>query len=217
MYAFRKPFTAATYEDTVWMGIGFKTILVAAQVGGYTLSKFIGIKVVSEMPPKYRAISILGLIGVAEIALLMFALTPVPWNFIWLFVNGLPLGMVFGLVLGFLEGRRVTESLSAGLCASFIVSSGFVKSVGRTLMQDYGVDTYWMPFASGLIFVVPLCVFVWMLSQIPPPSKKDEHQRSKRAPMNGLDRRSFFFASRHWPHWFVDHLHSSDRRAQHPG
>lgn len=195
MYAFRKPFTAATYENTVWMGIGFKTILVTAQVGGYTLSKFIGIKVVSEMPPRYRAISILGLIGIAEIALLMFALTPVPWNFIWLFVNGLPLGMVFGLVLGFLEGRRVTESLSAGLCASFIVSSGFVKSVGRTLMQDYGVDTYWMPFASGLIFVVPLCVFVWMLSQIPPPSKQDEQMRSKRVPMNGLDRRSFF--SRH--------------------
>ena len=36
---------------------------------------------------------------------------------VWLFVNGLPLGMVFGLVIGFLEGRKVTEALSAGpLC-----------------------------------------------------------------------------------------------------
>ena len=89
MYGFRKPFTAATFEDTVWLGIGFKTILVAAQVAGYTLSKFIGIKVVSEMPARYRAISILALIAIAELALLLFAMTPVPWNFIWLFANGL--------------------------------------------------------------------------------------------------------------------------------
>lgn len=192
MYGFRKPFTAATYEDTVWLGIGFKTILVAAQVAGYTLSKFIGIKVVSEMPARYRAISILGLIAIAELALLAFALTPAPWNFVWLFVNGLPLGMVFGLVLGFLEGRKVTEFLSAGLCASFILSSGFVKSVGSGLMQNFGVDPFWMPFVTGLIFVIPLATFVWLLAHIPPPTAEDELLRSKRQPMNGEQRRSFF-------------------------
>ncbi len=192
MYAFRKPFTAATYDGTEWLGIGFKTILIASQVAGYTLSKFIGIKVVSEMPARYRAVTILILIGIAEVALLLFALTPLPWNFIWLFVNGLPLGMVFGLVLGFLEGRKVTEALAAGLCASFIVSSGFVKSVGRSLIQVYGVDQYWMPFLTGLIFVVPLLVFVGLLSQIPRPSAEDESLRTARSPMNKHDRRAFF-------------------------
>ena len=192
MYAFRKPFTAGTFEDQVWLGIGFKTILVSAQVTGYTISKFIGIKVISEMPARYRAVSILVLIGVAELALLLFALTPVPWNFLWLFVNGLPLGMVFGLVLGFLEGRKVTEALSAGLAASFIVSSGFVKSVGRSLIQEYEVSEYWMPFITGLIFVVPLLFFVWLLSQIPPPSEEDEKLRTKRSPMSGKQRRDFF-------------------------
>lgn len=192
MYAFRKPFTAATYRNEIWLGIGFKTILVAAQVAGYTLSKFIGIKVVSEMPARYRAISILVLIATAETALLLFAVTPVPWNFIWLFVNGLPLGMVFGLVLGFLEGRKLTETLSAGLCASFIVASGAVKSVGRSLIENYGVSIYWMPFLTGLLFVIPLILFVWMLSQIPSPSTEDEILRSKRAPMNQAERRAFF-------------------------
>jgi len=192
MYAFRKPFTAATYTDITWLGVGFKTILVASQVAGYTLSKFIGIKVVSEMPSRYRAISILGLIGIAELALLLFAVTPAPWNFIWLFFNGLPLGMVFGLVLGFLEGRKVTESLSAGLCASFIVASGFVKSIGQSLMQNYHVDPFWMPFLTGLIFVLPLICFVWMLAQIPAPTAADEALRSKRAPMNGEQRWAFF-------------------------
>ncbi len=192
MYAFRKPFTAATYDDTVWLGIGFKTILIASQVSGYTLSKFIGIKVVSEMPSRHRAATIIGLIAIAECALLLFAVTPPPWNFIWLFVNGLPLGMVFGLVLGFLEGRQVTESLSAGLCASFILASGFVKSVGRGLIQDYRVDPYWMPFLTGLLFLLPLLLFVWLLAQIPPPSAQDEALRSKRLPMNGDQRLMFY-------------------------
>lgn len=192
MYGFRKPFTAATYEDAVWLGIGYKTILVSAQVAGYTLSKFIGIKVVSEMPAPRRAITILLLLGLAELALLLFAVTPVPWNFVWLFVNGLPLGMVFGLVLSFLEGRKVTEALSAGLCASFIVSSGFVKTIGRSLIQNYDIDPYWMPAATGAIFVLPSLIFIFLLSRIPPPSMEDEKLRIKRGPMLAKDRREFF-------------------------
>lgn len=192
MYAFRKPFTAATYDGMVAFGVGYKTILITSQVAGYTLSKFVGIKVVSEMPARYRAISIVALIGIAEVSLLLFAVTPVPWNFVWLFVNGLPLGMVFGLVLGFLEGRAVTETLSAGLCASFILSSGFVKSVGRTLIEVHDVGTFWMPVITGLLFVGPLLIFVWMLSQIPAPSANDERLRSKRSPMNGEQRRAFW-------------------------
>ena len=196
MYAFRKPFTVAGFEGTAWLGLTFKSILVSSQVAGYTISKFIGIKVISEMSPRYRAIAILVLIAIAEVALFLFAVTPVPWSFIWLFVNGLPLGMVFGLVIGFLEGRQMTEALSAGLCASFIIASGAVKSVGRSLVDDYGVSEYWMPFLTGLIFILPLLLFVWMLAQIPPPSKEDESARTARAPMFHEERKAFF--KRHW-------------------
>ena len=192
MYAFRKPFTAGTFEGTIFLGLGYKSVLVAAQVAGYTLSKFAGIKFVSEMSANYRAVSILGLLGIAEAALLFFAVTPPPFNFVWLFVNGLPLGMVFGLVLAFLEGRKVTEALAAGLCASFIMSSGFVKSVGRRLIVDWQVSEYWMPFVTGLLFVIPLLITVWMLAQIPPPSKEDIERRSKREPMDRTARRAFF-------------------------
>ena len=196
MYGFRKPFTAGTFEDVMWLGVGFKTVLVASQVAGYTVSKFIGIKVVSEMPASRRAITILGLIGFAELALLLFALVPTPWNFAMLFLNGLPLGMVFGLVLAFLEGRQVTEALSAGLCASFIISSGIVKSVGRHLILNWNVSEYWMPFATGLLFVVPLLVSVWILQQIPKPSASDIAHRSERNTMTRGDRIAFF--RRHW-------------------
>jgi hypothetical protein len=191
MYAFRKPFTAASYQGAVVWGMGYKTVLVTAQVLGYTLSKFLGIKIVAEVQPRRRAVVVLGLIAAAAAALLLFALTPPPFNVFWLFCNGLPLGMVFGLVLGYLEGRRHTEALTAGLCTSFIVADGVTKSVGAGLLLA-GVSEYWMPFLSGLLFAPPLLVFTWMLTRIPQPSRRDVAARSERAPMDGAARWQFF-------------------------
>jgi hypothetical protein len=191
MYAFRKPFTAATYQDVVVWGMGYKTVLVTAQVLGYTLSKFLGIKVVAEVPPHRRAALLLGLIAAAQVALLLFGLTPAPFNLFWLFCNGVPLGMVFGLVLGFLEGRQQTEALTAGLCSSFIVADGVTKSVGAALLRA-DVSEYWMPFLAGLLFVPPLLLFTWMLTRIPRPSRQDVVARSERTPMNRAQRWTFF-------------------------
>jgi hypothetical protein len=180
MYGFRKPFTVGTFD-------GAKAWLVTSQVLGYTLSKIIGIKVIAEMPAARRARVFLTLIGSAQVALLLFAVSRRPYDAVWLFVNGLALGMVFGLVLGFLEGRRLTELFVAGLCASFILADGVAKSVGAALLRA-GVAERWMPATAGLVFAVPLLVCVWMLRQIPAPSVQDEAARAPRAPMSGVDR-----------------------------
>ncbi len=190
MYAFRKPFTAASFSGTTLAGIEFKIVLVTAQVMGYMVSKFVGIKLISEMPPHRRAVSIGVLIVIAELALLLFGLIPRPWNAICLFLNGLPLGMIFGLVLGMLEGRRVTEALTAGLCASFILADGVTKSVGAWLLKQ-NVTEDWMPCVAGALFLIPLGVCVAMLSRIPPPSARDIAARSVRTTMNRDQRRSF--------------------------
>lgn len=193
MYAFRKPFSAATFEGLVYYGVDYKILLVSAQVIGYTLSKFIGIKVVSEMKGDTRAISILVLIGFAGLALWGFAWVPAPYNILFLFLNGLPLGMVWGLVFGYLEGRRMTEILGAALSVSFIFSSGFVKSVGRYLMKDWGVSEMWMPITTGLIFTLPLLLVVWLLDHLPPPDKADMAERTERKPMNAQARWRFAY------------------------
>ncbi len=192
MYAFRKPFTAGVYADMQLWGVDYKIILITTQVLGYMLSKFIGIRVVSEMTPGRRVLSILGLIGIAWGALLLFAITPYPYNFIWLFLNGLPLGMIWGIVFSFLEGRRNTELLGAGMSASFIVASGLVKAVGKALVENYGISEFWMPFLAGLLFVPTLLLGVGMLSKIPPPSEEDEAERTKRVPMDRAQRWAFF-------------------------
>ncbi len=191
-FAFRKPFTSATFDNLVWVGIHYKTVLVVAQVLGYMLSKFIGIKIVAEMQAGRRAWGLLAMIGISQIAWVFFGFVPAPYNFVFLILNGLPLGMVFGLVLGFLEGRRLTEILSAALCASFIMSSGVVRSIGAYLLQDWQVSEWWMPFWVGLIFIPPILFFTWLLNQIPPPSAADELLRTRREPMSGKARWEFF-------------------------
>ena len=91
MYAFRKPFAAATFEAVPgWhFALDFKVALVLAQVFGYALSKLIGVKFVSEISPAGRATAILALIGMAWLALVAFAVLPAPWNVAAFFFNGL--------------------------------------------------------------------------------------------------------------------------------
>ena len=164
MYAFRKPFSAATYgvvEGWHFL-LDYKIALVLAQVIGYALSKMLGIKIVSELAPGKRAMAILVLILSAWVALLLFALIPPPWNVAAMFLNGLPLGMIWGLVFGFMEGRRTSEVLGAVVCASFIVSSGAVKTVGKLLMDHAGVGPFWMPAAAGALFL-PLLFILFHL------------------------------------------------------
>lgn len=191
MYAFRKPFAVADFGDVTAWGWQYKTVAVAAQVIGYTLSKFIGIKVLTELPPNRRAISIIVLLAFAELMLILFGLVPAPYNIFCLFLNGLPLGMVFGLVLGFLEGRQQTEALAACLCTSFILADGMTKSVGKALLEA-GVSHFWMPATVGLIFSIPLLIFVWMLTQIRQPTVADVAARSERHTLTSHDRWSFF-------------------------
>ena len=160
-------------------------------------SKFIGIKLVSEWNRNYRAFAIIGLIVFAVLALVLFAFVPNEYKVIAMFLNGLPLGMVFGFVLSFLEGRTTTEALSAALCASFIMSSGVVKSIGQWLIQEKGVDEFHMPMVTGLIFLLPLLFSVWVLQKTPPPSELDIQSRNKRSTMDKGDRWKFF--NTYWP------------------
>jgi MFS family permease len=189
MYGIRKPFTVAEFHGLTVFGMDYKAILIISQVIGYALSKFVGIKVISEMKRSSRAISIVILTGIAEIALILFSIVPEPYNFVLLFLNGFPLGMIWGLVFSYLEGRRTTEILGTILSISFIVSSGFVKSIGNILMVTFHLTDFQMPWITGLVFYLPLVILVWFLDKIPDPSEEDELMRTKRVPMDKKKRR----------------------------
>jgi len=191
MYAFRKGFAAGTFSGQQYFHIDYKVWLVIAQIIGYTLSKFYGIKFIAELKPGQRAKNILLLIGIAWFALLCFAYVPAPYNIIFLFINGFPLGLIWGLVFGYLEGRRSTEFMAAVLSISLIFASGFVKTVARTLMSSFHINEFQMPFLTGALFVLPLLLFVFCLELMPPPTAGDVQLRTKRLPMDAPERKDF--------------------------
>lgn len=192
MYAFRKPFNAGTYSGYYLWGLDYKIILIIFQVFGYMLSKFVGIKVISELKPSNRIKLIIGLILFAEISLLFFGLVPYPYNFVFLFLNGLPLGMIWGIIFSYLEGRRFTEMISFGLCFSVIIASGILKTIYFEVQAIIPVSEFWMPFIIGLIFLPVFFLFVWMLSVIPAPSEEDKRLRTERLPMTREDKKQVF-------------------------
>lgn len=191
VYGFRKPFTASSYEGSEILGISYKSVLIITQVLGYMTGKFYGIRFIATMQAHKRATSILLMIGLAWFSLLLFAWIPPPYNFFCLFLNGFPLATVWGLVFGYLEGRRVTEIMGAILATSIIFASGLAKTIGKIVMVQLQVNEWWMPFIVGLIFIVPLLISVYVLNKIPPPDEEDIKLRTLRKAMSKEDRIAF--------------------------
>lgn len=191
VYAYRKPFTVATFEGIKYWGISYQTLLIISQVIGYMLSKFYGIKFISELKRFGRWKTILILMTTAWGALLCFAVTPAPYGMIFLFINGFSLGFLWGIVFSYVEGRRATDFIGSVLAISFIFSGGFCRSVAKWLMVDWGVTEKWMPFMTGLLFALPLALFIFLLEKIPPPDQLDVSERSERLPMTKEDRKQF--------------------------
>lgn len=194
MYAFRKPFTVAGFEGLQFLQVDYKVWLVIAQVMGYMLSKFYGIRFISSLKKDHRAVMIVRLILIAWAALLLFALVPAPYDIIFLLINGFPLGMVWGIVFSYLEGRKTTEITGSVLSASFIFSSGFVKTAGKHLLVDWKMSEQWMPFIAAALFLLPMLLFTWLLHHVPPPSAEDISLRTERKPMTQKERASFISA-----------------------
>ena len=173
------------------LGLDYKVVLIITQVFGYMLSKFYGIKFISELKRFGRGKLILILVGISWLAWLVFALIPPPYNFWVLVLNGFPLGMLWGILFSYVEGRRATDFIGAALAVSFIFGSGLSKTVALAVMRDWNITEYWMPFVTGLIYAIPLLFFVFLLEKLPPPDAADIAHRTERKPMSAADRKAF--------------------------
>jgi len=212
MYAFRKPFAAATFTGLKFFDteITLKKAIVISQIIGYAISKYAGIKFCSEIPAKKRATALISLVLFAELALVVYGIVPNNYKVLVIFFNGLPLGMVWGFVVWYLEGRRTSEVLLAGLSCSFIIASGIVKDFARAVMggiiaewwakvpligvavsQMGNVSEGWVPAVFGLHFLPCFLIAVWLLKQIPQPTSADIEARTERETMSNSDRMAF--------------------------
>jgi hypothetical protein len=158
---------------------------------GFAVSKGIGVKIVSEMKPENRARNLMIFTGLSGLSMLFFGIVPAPYNLIFVFFASLPLGMFYGVILGFLEGRMITDLLVAALTASFIIGSGFAKSIGKWVMDFLGVSEFLMPFVADVLMYIPLCISIWFLAQMPVPNASDINDRVERRPMFKEERKAF--------------------------
>ncbi|MFY8089746.1 MAG: DUF5690 family protein [Chitinophagaceae bacterium] len=189
VFGFRKSFTVATYQNEVLWGLNFKTCMVIAQLIGYMMAKFYGIKFIGELKQEGRYKIIFSLVGIAWVSWFLFAITPTPYNIVFLFTNGFPLGMLWGVVFSYVEGRRATDFIGAALATSFIFAAGFVKTVGAWLQNSFAINDFWIPFLTGLVFVLPLILFVFMMEKIAPPNEEDITARNLRTPIDATKRK----------------------------
>jgi len=58
-------------------------------------------------------------------------------------------------------------------------------------MTSMQVDQFWMPFVTGLCFLPPFLLAVWLLNQLPDPSAEDIAARVERTTMNRGQRWQF--------------------------
>ena len=191
-YAFRKPFTVGLYEEEALWGIDLKIFFVFSEILGYALSKIVGTYILPSMKKHQRVYYVIGLLGFSELAWYAFGVLPIYLKGVSVFFSGLPLGMIWGIIFSFIEGRRISEVLNCGLSVATIVASGLVKTMAQTLAITFNVSEYWIPFVSGAVIFPLVLLCSYLLNQIPEPSDTDKIRRSERLPMNGAEKKSFF-------------------------
>lgn len=192
VYALRKPYTAASFEGLTFMGSDYKVAVTTIQILGYVIAKFFGIKIISELKKENRFRFFVGSAILAELALVGFGLLEAPYNVAAMFVNGLSLGCMWGVIFSFIEGRKVTDILASLLGVSMVFSSGVAKSFGLFAMNEMQIDQFWMPAVIGG-FALPLLVFMgYMLKRLPQPTVEDIALRNERVVLDGKGRVALF-------------------------
>jgi len=191
VYAYRKPFTVATFDGLSFWGVKYQTLLIISQGLGYMFSKFYGIRFIAELKRLGRWKTSAVLVGSAWFCLLLFGLVPAPWGIPCLFVNGFMLGFMWGIVFSYVEGRRSTDFIGAAMAVSFIFAGGFTRSVALWIKESWQVPNQWLAFVTCLLFAVPLIFFMYLLERIPTPDAEDIAERTERRPMSKAQRKDF--------------------------
>ena len=191
MYAVRKPFSALTYDNILVWGINVKIWMVLAQLLGYTLSKFYGIRLLGKIKREDRSIYLVCILSLATVPLFLLQHLPTHTWPLLMFFNGFPLGLVWGIVFSYVEGRKYTELIGAMLACTFVFSSGWVKSFGLYLQRNLELNINQVPFFTAIIALIAAAIVIFILEKLPPPNSEDKLLRNDRKPLNPIEQRRF--------------------------
>lgn len=191
MYAIRKPFSAFLYDETL-LGWNIKNWMVLAQLLGYTLSKFTGIRWIGKLNRTTRRLQLITMLFIAAMALWIIPFCdPMFWPILML-VNGFPLGMVWGIVFSYVEGRDLTEFIGAILACTFVFTSGFVKFLTLSMSEYFQMSGVHATATISALSCVLACFFSFFLEKIPGPTEDETKRHAPRIELSLKDQKRFF-------------------------
>lgn len=84
------------------------------------------------------------------------------------------------------------------MSAAYITASGITKDIGLSILNNIkGMNEWWMPAATGAVFLLPYLACVGLLHQIPEPTAQDKNDRVARTPM--FHKHRLAYLSEYWP------------------
>lgn len=163
-----------------------------AQITGYALSKWFGIGLIGNMKRTSRLPLLILLLGSATVPLLFLSLLPPLGQVFCMLVSGFPLGLVYGVVFSWIEGRRFTEILGAILACTFVFSSGLVKSIALYLTEVTRWSEMEIPGVMALMSLAVSLPFIYVLNRTDLPDEEDVKHRLERTAADKSTRKSIF-------------------------
>lgn len=164
-----------TFKD-----ISPKELLVLAFTLGFALGKIPAILFVSNLPPWKRLKFLLTTVSIAYVLIVgFFSITPTLVQAILVLLGAIPLSSMFGVLTQYLEGRRATEELSAGLSIVLLLGGAVSRCLASSV---FGLLKEWdyVPLIIASAYM-PIClVSLVVLDTTPPPTKVDVTQRQER-------------------------------------
>lgn len=188
LFGFRRPWAVITQFDDIsdFQGLDPKIWLSISHFSGVATGKLATIFVSARTTKHLLIIPIiislawiaLGLSGGDTTAVVMC-----------LFVTGLAVACAEP---GIHPGQSHNGILTAMLSSGYGIGSGLSKFVGANLLE-LGVPQLWMPAASGLGYMAPTLLVLYLVSKISPPQVKNKDKKLPQS-QNQLD-----FIQKFWP------------------
>ena len=136
----------------------YKVVVTISQIVGYVISKFMGIKLISELrrEERFEVYPDVCCDGRAFVGFLRSAFRSLQYCS---YVPERPVvGLHVGVIFSFIEGRRMTDILASLLGVSMVISSGTAKSAGLYVMNNLHVNEFWMPALIGAVALPQLAL-----------------------------------------------------------
>lgn len=183
-------FTATFDGVKVMGGLDLKVAFSIAQMLGYAISKVAGAIIIPTIKRHQRCPILVLLAVLAEIPLILFGFLPPMGQVVMVFLSGIPMAWMWGIMIMYLEGRRTSEFLLMGLYLSVMVASGAAKSIAAAVLQA-GIPESWMPALCGAFSALAFVIFIVLLDAVPDPSSEDRKVRSERRTITQAEARRF--------------------------